>query len=183
MLIDSKILLGIAAGTLPLCGAQPVHAAQPSHGYDQISIANVATSSADYRRRHRHRVSGNDILTGIGILTGIAILADVVSSNEQRNRRDRRPETRNEPDAYPPIASADISTPQGDDIGVAVSACSKAAEDAARNNERVKSVDSVTRNGEAWRVMGQLGGANGISFDCQTSNGRVDSVKLGAAVI
>ncbi len=198
MLIHSKIIMGLATGTLLFSGAPPVRAAQQSHGFDQryitkisagdITAGSLATGSADYRHRHRHRVTGDDILTGIGILTGIAILADVVNSAEQRHRRDRAPEhrrdgapeQRREPVDYPPIASADISTPQGDDIGVAVSACSRAAEHASRNNERVKTIDAVTRNGDAWRVIGQLSGANSTEFDCQTSNGRVDSVKLGA---
>jgi hypothetical protein len=200
MSIHSKIIMTMAAGTLLFSGVQPVHAAPQFHGFENSSITkitagsiatgDIATGSAEYRRRHRHHVSGNDILTGIGILTGIAILADVVSSSEQRNRRDRAPEQRSEqgreqdrePMDYPPIANAE-SSPAENDIGNAVSVCTKAAEISAGNNSRVESIRSATRNGESWRIEGQLAGQAVTGFDCQVTNGRVDSVKLGAAAI
>lgn len=187
MVFRSKIIGVSAATALMLTTAGPALAALPMRVGVVDPAVKLPDSAADYgrpdRRRHGHRVAGDDILTGIGILTGIAILADVINSGEQRNRRDRAAESRNEPDPYTSVASGDIPTPQGDDIGVAVSACSRAAEDAARNNERVKAIDSVTRNGDSWQVMGQLGGANSISFNCQTSNGRVDSVKLSGSAV
>ena len=188
MVFRSKIIGVSAATALMLTTAGPALAALPMRVGAVDSAVAMPDSAADYgrpdrRHRHGHSVTGDDILTGIGILTGIAILADVISTSEQRNRRDRADESRNEPDPYPPVASSNIPAPQRDDIGVAVTACSRAAEDAARNNERVKDIDSVTRNGDSWQVMGQLGGANSLSFDCQTSNGRVDSVKLGGSAI
>jgi hypothetical protein len=188
----SKMMTTAVAAAVLATASSPAMAA-PQIGADYSiasnSAPNLMDNSAEYRRwgRHRHhRVSGDDILTGIGILAGIAILADVVSKDEQRNRRerhdDRRSNPRPDPRNYPPIASADLP-PVGDDIGVAVEACSKAAQDSAGTDSRVEAIESVTRNGESWRVEGLLAGKAATRFNCQVTNGRVDSVKLGSAVI
>jgi hypothetical protein len=188
--------VAVTAAAAMLATATTPAIAAPQMGADFGGAPHAAVllsdSSADYRRwgRHRHhRVSGDDILTGIGILAGIAILADVLSKDEQRNwreREDRRterlPEPRPDPRNYPPIASADIPA-AGDDIGAAIAACNRAVEDAAGGKGRVETIESVTRNGVSWRVVGRLTGNASSNFTCDTTNGRIDSVKFGASAI
>jgi hypothetical protein len=179
----------LASASAPAIAAPQIGA---GFGVAPNEAALLSDNSAEYRRwgRHRHhRVSGDDILTGIGILAGIAILADAVSKDEQRNRRDRDdrrteslPEPRPDPRNYPPIASADIPA-AGDDIGAAIASCNRAVEDAAAGKGRVETIESVTRNGASWRVIGRLTGNAASNFTCDATNGRIDSVKFGASAI
>jgi hypothetical protein len=64
------------------------------------------------------------------------------------------------------------------DLGEAVSACSSAAERSAGNGARVSEIRSVTREGNGWRVEGQLDGRTNDSFTCSASNGQVDDVRI-----
>jgi hypothetical protein len=181
MAFISKFALGSSGAALLLTAAVPAMAVETPGRV----VSNIDQTQTDYRRwgRHHERISGDDILTGIGILTGIAILADIVSKSDKRNQRERQPEPRyeprNEPVPYPPIASSDA----GDDIGVAVSTCSQAAERSAGEGNRVQEIRSAVREGNAWRVDDILSGKSTNSFSCGVTNGRIDFVKLGATSI
>ncbi len=184
MTFISKFALGSSGAALLLTAAAPAMAVEtPGHAVSNV-VSNIDQSQSDYRRwgHHRDRITGDDILTGIGILTGIAILADIVSKTDKRNQRQRGPEPRNEPIPYPPMASNE-PTAAGDDIGVAVSTCTQAAERSAGEGTRVQEVRSVVRESTGWRIEGLLSGKSANSFSCGVTNGRVDFVKLGAASI
>jgi hypothetical protein len=134
----------------------------------------------DYRygRRHHDRIDTGDVITGIGILAGIAILASAASKSSKRtNDRDRYP-TR-----YPDENQSRSTA--GNDVGMAVSACSEAAERSAGNGARVEEIRSVTRDGSAWQVEGAVGGGRSAtdSFSCASTNGAVDYIRLGGRAL
>ena len=96
---------------------------------------------------------------------------------EQQSRSrdaDRYPAERypqNEP-SNPRKAMAD----RGNDVGSAVEACSSAVE---RDGARVDEIRSVTREGEGWRVEGDVSGGRDDNFTCGATNGEVDFVQFG----
>lgn len=132
----------------------------------------------DRRRRgyRRHRgVSGGDILVGAAILGTIAVIAG--SSNKSDRRRSR--------DNYPPQRAPQNFPPQnqqggfiGNDIGSAVHACSDAALQSAGNDYQINQIRSVSRDGQGWRVDGDLIGPQNAGFSCGVSNGGVQFIQL-----
>ncbi len=198
-----NIALGCAATALLATSATPVLAANLG---SIPSVQNVAgddllQSSSDYRRRdryrhHRDRIDAGDIAAGIGILAGIAIIADIASKSNKNKRRtqgdqypDSYPQERYPTDRYPQDSRNDTrdAVPggrynNGNDVGAAVDACTRAAEQKAGDNARVGEIDSVTREGSGWQVLGTLsdgGRSNGDrKFNCATSNGVVDTIRL-----
>jgi hypothetical protein len=182
MAFISKFALGSSAAALLLTAAAPAMAVETPGRV----VSNIDRSQTEYRRwgHHRDQISGDDILTGIGILTGIVILADIVGQSGKRKQRESEPryDPRNAPTPYPPIASGD-TTSAGDDIGIAVSSCSQAAERSAGEGNRVQEIRAAVREGNAWRVDGILSGKSPNSFSCGVTNGRIDFVKLGVASI
>lgn len=134
----------------------------------------LAEEATEYRRRFRRRgrVRAGDVIAGIGILAGIAVIASAASKSSRRDHRDRYPERR----------SQDRRSSGGfasDDLGAAVSACSNAAEQSAGEGARVEEIRSAARDGNGWRVSGELNDTR--SFDCGVSNGGVDFIQLGNA--
>lgn len=129
--------------------------------------------NADRRRRHRRyrrgRVSAGDIFAGIAILGGIAVIADAASKSKKRKR-----------DRY------DYQQPQrapqdgfgGNDIGTAVNLCSDAALQSAGADYRVDRINSVSQDGNGWRVDGALIGPQSTGFSCGVSNGGVQFIQL-----
>lgn len=124
-----------------------------------------------YRRHRRNRVDAGDIIAGIGLLAGIAIIADAASKSSKRSRDDRYRDRRNYPEQRRQ-QNGPVS-----DLGSAVSACSNAAESSAGDGARVEEIRSATRNGNGWRVSGDL--SDNRSFDCGVDGGGVDFVELG----
>ena len=170
----SSVIAAMLATSATPAFAIPNISKAAATGYD----GSVLEEASEYRRwrhrRRRNRVDAGDIIAGIGILAGIAIIADAASKSNKRDR-DRRAE-RNDypaeryPDQAPPPAS------NGNDIGSAVSTCSTAAERSAGEGTRVNEVRSATRDGDGWRVSGDL--SDNRSFDCGVSNGNVDFIQL-----
>jgi hypothetical protein len=176
-----KSTLGVACAALVLTTPMPLVAADVQHPVSAKSGDGVVTSTADYwgrrRWRHRDRIDGGDVLTGIGILAGIAIIADAASKadNGPRRRREERPVYRdNAPSRYEDEPRATHSN----DLGSAVTACTDAAERSAGGSARVQEIGSVTRNGDGWRVEGSLDRGANRGFSCSTSGGRVDEVRM-----
>lgn len=143
---------------------------------------SVLKASGEYdgwgrrRYRHRDRVDGGDILAGIAILASIAIVADAASKGNDRSRVADRYPTENYPDSEPSTTQDGDRAGRINDVGSAVEACSSAAE---RNGARVDEIRGVTRDGEGWRVEGDLSGGADDSFTCGATNGEVDFVQYG----
>lgn len=201
MTIIRNIALGCAATALLTTSATPVLAANLGSISSVQTVAgdDLSQSSSDYhRRRHHHhdRIDGGDIVAGIGILAGIAIIADIASKSKKNKRRtqgdqypDSYPQDRYPTDRYPQDNRNDTrdAVPggrdnSGNDVGTAVDACTRAAEQKAGGNARVGEIDSVTREGSGWQVLGTLSDgdrSNGDrKFNCATSNGVVDTIRL-----
>ncbi len=178
MISTSKFFLSCAGAATLITVPMPVSAAIPAGNIsagDEYSLSD-AQASDYYRRRHRHyrhrnRIDGGDILTGIAIIAGIAVIADAVESKPRRDRNDAPP-----PRDYDDNRAND--TEDSDDVGAAVTACSNAAERSAGNGLRVSEIRNVNRDGAGWRVDGALGGSSPRNFSCATSNGRIEYIRL-----
>jgi hypothetical protein len=187
MSIFGKTMLSAAGAATVLTAALPLSAADfgapvSVSGHDGVVVEQIAEGHR--RRWGRHDdIDGGDILTGIGILAGIAILADAVSNSDKGQRRRReadRPVYRdNAPDRYENAPSGS----SGNDLGTAVSACTDAAERSAGGSARVQEIRSVTRDGQAWRVTGDLDSGSNPGFTCNATDGRVDNIQLDSGRI
>ena len=168
-----KVML--ASGAIAMLAVTPLPAMAANMGQrSQVaSAADVMHQTADGHRRyyrHRDRVDAGDVLTGIGILAGIAIIAGAARDADKQSRNEPRYEDRND---YPRNDDRPVS--QDNDLGSAVSVCTDAAERSAGNNARVSEIRSVTRDGNGWRVEGDL---NSDSFSCAATDGRVDYIRI-----
>jgi hypothetical protein len=181
MTIKQKTVLGMAGAALLLTTPMPLIAADAQHPVSAKSSDGVVTSTADYwgrrRWRHRDRIDGGDVLTGIGILAGIAIIADAASKADDGSRR-RREEPSVYRDNAPSRYEEEPRASYGNDLGSAVTACTDAAERSAGGSARVQEIGSVTRNGDGWRVEGSLDRGANRGFSCSTSGGRVEEVRM-----
>ena len=168
-----KFMLASGAAAMLAVTPLPAMAATMSKKSETYSTADVMQQTADgHRRRYRHRdrVDAGDVLTGIGILAGIAILAGAASDADKQSRNEPRYEDRNDyPQQDRPVYQDDNA------VGSAVSVCTDAAERSAGNNARVSEIRSVTRDGNGWRVEGDL---NYDSFTCAATDGRVDYIRI-----
>ena len=168
-----KLMLSSGAAAMLAVTPLPAMAASMRTQSATYSTADVTQQSANGHRRHyrhRDRVDVGDVLTGIGILAGIAILAGAASGANNQSRNEPRYDDRND---YP---QQDRFVYQDDNaVGSAVSVCTDAAERSAGNNARVSEIRSVTRDGNGWRVEGDL---NYDSFTCAATDGRVDYIRI-----
>jgi hypothetical protein len=170
MIMLRKSALAAAGVAVLLSSATPLAAAEI--GYPVMAKADegvVLEKASDYRRRYRRNrrldVDAGDVIIGIGLIAAIAAIADSADGKKRRDRDEPQYDDRsNDRPAY-----AD------DDLGTAVSLCSDAAERSAGNGARVEEIRSVTRDGNGWRVEGDL---NQDSFTCGASGGRVDFIQL-----
>jgi hypothetical protein len=182
MTIFGKAMLSAAGAATVLTAALPLSAADfgaPVSVSGQKTVV-LEQAAQDHRRRwDRHNdIDGGDILTGIGILAGIAILADAVSSSskgQNRRRQGDRPVYR---DSAPERYDNAPSGSSGNDLGTAVTACTDAAERSAGGSARVQEIRSITRDGNGWRVVGDLDRGSNRGFTCSATDGRVDNVQL-----
>ena len=173
--MNNSVKVMLASGAAAMLAVTPISAMAATIGKPSVapSTADVIHQTAEGHRRyyrHRDRVDAGDVLTGIGILAGIAIIAGAASDADKQSRNDRRYEDRND---YPRNDDRPIS--QNDDLGSAVSVCTDAAERSVGNNARVNEIRSVTRDGNGWRVEGDL---NADSFSCAATDGRVDYIRI-----
>ena len=177
--------LGVAGAATLLVSAMPLTAADISapvsvSGHGKIMVEQTADGHRRRWRRHDH-IDGGDVLAGIGILAGIAIIAGAASDAEgSSRRRDDGPVYRdNAPERYDDTPSRS----SGNDLGSAVSACTEAAERSAGGGVRVEEIRSVTRDGQGWRVDGELDRGSKRGFTCNATDGRVDNIQLDDAGI
>ncbi len=190
------IAMSSAALALLATSAAPAIAANVTKPVTASDTGGDMHSANDYRRRHRgyrhhrDRVDAGDVIAGIGILAGIAIIADAASKSKKDKRRtsgerypdsypqDRYPQDRSDDSRpYNPSGSSQGNYSAGNDLGAAVDACSRAAEQSAGSNARVEEIRSVTREGAGWQVLGRLNGT-ARGFSCTTSNGVVDAIRM-----
>ena len=173
MKYSAKLMLASGAAAMLAVTPLPAMAASMGTQSQTYSTADVMQQTADgHRRRYRHRdrVDAGDVLTGIGILAGIAILAGAASDADKQSRNEPRYDDRNDyPQQDRPVYQ------DGNEVGSAVSVCTDAAERSAGNNARVSEIRSVTRDGNGWRVEGDL---SYDSFTCAATDGRVDYIRI-----
>lgn len=170
-----------AAAALSMSAAPAIAADLPANvahsAYAQGKLFNSASENAsDYRpyryRRHRDRVDAGDVLAGVLIIGGIAAIASAASKNKRERDyrdypdRDARYDYRSR--NYDPRSSV------GQGLDRAVDMCVSRIE----RDARVDSVDTVDRDGNGWRVSGQL--YNGDAFTCSIGpDGRIGDVDYG----
>jgi hypothetical protein len=168
MKFTAKAVLASGAAAMLAVTPLPSMAANMARPSKADSAGDILTQSADGHRRrwrHRDRVDAGDVLTGIGILAGIAIIAGAASDANKRDRGEPRYEERRD----------DRPVYEDNDLGTAVNACTDAAERSAGNGARVSEIRSVTRDGNGWRVEGDL---NNDGFVCAATSGRVDYIRI-----
>jgi hypothetical protein len=173
MNFSGKLILASGAAAMLAVTPMPSMAVTMGTKSETASVADVMQQTADgHRRRYRHRdrVDGGDILTGIGILAGIAIIANAASSADKQSRNEPRYEDRNDEPR-----NDDRPVYQDNDLGSAVTVCTDAAERSAGDGARVSEIRSVTRDGNGWRVEGDL---NNDGFTCAATDGRVDYIRI-----
>lgn len=131
-------------------------------------------------RRHRDGVSAGDIFAGVLILGGIAAIASAASKNNQQRRAQPVPRDYQYPDRQDDSARYRENDNRGSwqgssgDINSAVDNCVTTVE---RGRNRVSNVDAVNRDGDGWRVAGEVDG--GRDFSCSVDNqGQVRSVTV-----
>lgn len=144
-------------------------------------------SSRGYRgyrgnRRHRSGIDGGDVLAGILVIGGIAAIASAASKNN-RDRRYEDRDYRNDAPRYDDRRADPRQDSRYDrgtgDMESAINACSDAAERQAGRDARVSAIESVVRDGQGWRVEGELSNSDERTFLCGASEGRVDFVQIG----
>ncbi len=168
-----KAALAAALGSMLMTAPFPAIAA--------TGVANVVKAqdgvayygeAGDYHRRHwrkrRLDVDAGDVILGIGLIAAIAAVADSADKNKRDRSRDQEPRYRDYDREPAPVYNG------GNDVGSAVTACTEAAERTA--NGRVDEIGSVTRDGESWRVVGEIGNDG---FTCTVTDGRVDDIRIG----
>lgn len=175
--------------------AVPIDAAQLGWTADSDRAAGWGNYRGyrGYRGHRRHdRIDGGDILAGILVIGGIAAIASAASRNDRdrryeerdyrsQNQRydDRRADSRYD-SRYADDRYADDRYDRGTgDMESAINACSDAAERQAGADARVSAVQSVIRDGEGWRVEGELANSAERTFLCGARDGRVDFVQIG----
>jgi hypothetical protein len=130
---------------------------------------------------HRDRVDAGDVITGILIIGGIAAIASAASNNKKRDRYERRSDDgRNDDGRYEQDRNsrdyADDSRPQwqeGSGINGAINRC---LGEVSRGSGQSAEVDSVSRDGDGWRVTGR---ASGGEFSCSIDrDGRIRNVQV-----
>ncbi len=128
----------------------------------------------DYRRRrfrkHRRGIRGGDILVGAAILGGIAILAGS-SNRKRRDNYNRRSQQR----VQQTVPQANVVS---NDIGNAINLCSNAALQSAGSDYNINQIRNVSRDGDGWRVDGDLTGPTAASFACGVTAGNVQFIQL-----
>lgn len=164
----------LAAGLTAMVATTPLPA-MAAYGSKQAVVkkheASLFDDSSDYRRRRWHHrrldVDAGDVILGIGLIAAIAAVADSAGKSRRNSPRASEPSYRDYDREPAPAYSG------GNDVGGAVSACTDAAERAAKG--RVDEIGSVTREGASWRVEGEIGNDG---FTCTVTDGRVDDIRI-----
>lgn len=145
----------------------------------------AAVVPAEARHRHRDRIDGGDILAGIVLIGAIAAIAGSGQKDRDRDRRsdDYRPDPqwREDDNRASPEPRGTQWVPGSDSAETrAVDACSWAAEGQLGDAARVGQIDAVSRDGDGWRVTGNVAAPDMMprDFSCLFRGGRVTEVAL-----
>ncbi len=127
--------------------------------------------------RHRDRVDAGDVITGILIIGGIAAIASAASNKDKQKRYERRDrDDRDDGDYYERDNGGD-NRPQWQDGSGINGAINRCLGEVSRGSDRQGEVDSVSRDGDGWRVQGRSAGGN---FTCTIDrSGRIRNVEVG----
>ena len=201
MTIVTRISAVAASTALIFTGVSPAFAA-PMNGGSAIAtpidasalgwnadsdIAEGWRSNRGYRgyrghRRHHRGISGGDVLAGILVIGGIAAIASAASKNNNDRRsddRDYRTDRQRHDDWRAETRNDNRDSPGTNAMESAINACSSAAERQAGRDAQVVAIESVVRDGEGWRVEGELSNSDRSTFLCGATEGRVDFVQIG----
>ena len=97
MFMGRKSISAVLAASLSLSAAPSVMAASAAHRVAAAQVTlDTGSANGHHRWRHRDRISGDDIIRGIGIVTGILILADVAGRTAERAERRAEERQRND---------------------------------------------------------------------------------------
>jgi hypothetical protein len=123
-----------------------------------------------HHRWHRDRVDGGDLLAGALIIGGIAAIASAAGKQDRAEPTPPPPPVRDDRQGYAyDGADRDVGLDRAADM------CADAVE---RGQNRVESIDTVSRDRDGWAVSGALD--NGAGFGCRIGNdGQVQGVNLG----
>ncbi len=140
-----------------------------------LALGEASDYHRRYRRNRRLDVDAGDVIVGVGLIAAIAAIANSADNNNRRERSEPRYDDRREDDRRD-----DRPAYQDNDLGTAVSACTDAAERSAGNGARVSEIRSVTRDGNGWRVEGDL---SQDAFTCAATNGQIDYIRINDRAI
>ena len=191
------IAMPVVPASAASLSANMVAAPSISVANDASDLFNVGDSNLQYRhgryynnrrhhRRHRRGISPGEIVAGVLVLGGIAAIASAASKKKKQEQQYENRDYRYDSNQDRRYNDNQRRDPRGDDrqafsgngIDQAVNACSGAAAQAAGNNARVDQIESISRDGQGWRVQGALSGSSNRSFTCGATNGQVDFVQL-----
>lgn len=149
------------------------------------ALARDRWGGGNWGRHYRHdRVDAGDIFAGVLIIGAIAAIASAANKSKQEPRR-VDPEPRYPDNDYRPGDSGSYGADdrpewrEGTGIDSAVNRC---RDEVSRGKTRIDSVESVSREGDGWRVEGRATG--GAAFSCTVDgDGRVRNVNVGGRAI
>lgn len=149
--------------------------------FSMVATPAFANHDWGWGNRNRDRVDAGDVITGILIIGGIAAIASAASKKDKQKRYERRDrDDRDNGDYYERDQDRDGGRDErpewqdGTGINGAINRC---LSEVSRGSNRQGEVDSVSRDGEGWRVQGRSGGGN---FTCVIDrNGRIRNVEVG----
>lgn len=160
--------------------------------------ASPALADGYRHRRHHDRIGAGEIFAGLLMIGGIAAIASAASKSRDRDAEDRRapypggPYDQQQDDApeYGDAPQPDDTYRDREEPGVAPwrdlggrdEAVDICADEIERGDRRIDTVDTVSREGEGYRVEGRM--ADGSTFACGVGeDGRIRRVAVGGQAI
>ncbi len=145
--------------------------------FSMVATPAMANHGWGWGGRHRDRVDAGDVITGILIIGGIAAIASAASKKDKQKRYERRDrDDRDNGDYYERDEGRDDRPEwqEGTGINGAINRC---LGEVSRGPDGQGEVDSVSRDGDGWRVQGRSAGGE---FTCTIDrNGRIRNIEVG----
>lgn len=149
------------------------------------ALARDRWGGGNWGRHYRHdRVDAGDIFAGVLIIGAIAAIASAANKSRQEQRR-VEPEPRYPDNDYRAGESGSYGADdrpewrEGNGIDSAVNRC---RDEVSRGSTRIDTVESVSREGDGWRVEGRASG--GGAFSCTVDgDGRIRNINIDGRAI
>lgn len=149
------------------------------------ALARDRWGGGNWGRHYRHdRVDAGDIFAGVLIIGAIAAIASAANKSRQEQRR-VEPEPRYPDNDYQAGESGSYGADdrpewrEGNGIDSAVNRC---RDEVSRGSTRIDTVESVSREGDGWRVEGRASG--GGAFSCTVDgDGRIRNINIDGRAI